>query len=67
LALEKQDVALAKENLDISMQRLRYGQATSLELRQAEDSYEQSLTRLTDIAFNLKLAETKLKQLIAEL
>jgi outer membrane protein TolC len=66
LALEKEDVALAKENLDISMQRLRYGQATSLELRQAEDSYEQSLTRLTDIAFNLKLAETKLKQLMAE-
>ena len=49
------------------MQRLRYGQATSLELRQAEDSYEQSLTRLTDIAFNLKLAETKLKQLMGEL
>jgi outer membrane protein len=66
LALENKNVALARENLEISMQRLRYGQATSLELRQAEDSYEQSLTRLTDIAFTLKLAETKLKQLMAD-
>jgi outer membrane protein len=66
LALERENAVLARENLDISMQRLRYGQATSLELRLAEDSYEQSLTRLTDIAFNLKSAETKLKQLMAE-
>jgi outer membrane protein TolC len=66
LALEKENVGLARENLDISMQRLRLGQATSLELRLAEDSYEQSLTRLTNIAFTLKLAETKLKQLMAE-
>jgi outer membrane protein len=67
LAMEKENTALARENIEISMQRLRFGEATSLELRQAEDSYEQSLTRLTDIEYNLKLAETKLKQLLAEL
>ena len=67
LAIEKDNDALAKENLDISMQRLRLGQSTSLELRQAEDSYEESRTRLINIEFNLKVAETKLRQLMAEL
>jgi outer membrane protein TolC len=67
LQLEEGNVALAKENLDISMQRLRYGQSTTLELRLAQDSYEQSRTRLTNIKYSLKVAETKLRQLIAEL
>jgi outer membrane protein len=67
LQLEEGNVALAKENLDISMQRLRYGQSTTLELRQAQDSYEQSRTRLTNIKYSLKIAETKLRQLMAEL
>lgn len=67
LSLEKNNVVLAKENLEISMQRLRYGQTTSLEVRQAQDSYEQSLTRLLNFEFNLKAAETRLKQLMAEL
>lgn len=67
LAIEKDNTALAKENLDISMQRLRYGQSTSLELRQAEESYEEARTRLINIEYNLKIAETKLKQLLAQL
>jgi hypothetical protein len=57
---------LAKENLDISMERLRLGQTTSLEMRQAQDSYVESMTRLITIEYNLKVAETKLKQLTAE-
>jgi outer membrane protein len=67
LQIEIDNDALAKENLDISMQRLRLGQSTSLELRQAQDSYEESRTRLLNIEYNLKVAETKLRQLIAEL
>jgi outer membrane protein TolC len=67
LTIEKDNVALAKENLDISIERLRLGQTTILEVRQAEDSYEQSRTRLTAFEYNLKIAETKLKQLISQL
>jgi outer membrane protein TolC len=67
LAIEKANDVLAKENLDISMERLRLGQSTSLELRQAQESYEDSRTRLINIEYNLKAAETKLKQLMAEL
>jgi outer membrane protein len=67
LQIEKGNDSLAKENLDISMARLRLGQSTSLELRQAQESYQDSRTRLINIEYNLKAAETKLKQLMAEL
>jgi outer membrane protein len=65
LAIEKDNTALAKENLDISMARLKQGQSTSLELKQAEQSYEDALTRLLEIEYGMKVAETKLKQLMA--
>jgi outer membrane protein TolC len=67
LAIERDNAILAKENLEISMLRLRYGQTTSLEVRLAQDSYEQSMTRLLNFEYNTKIAETKLKQLLAEL
>lgn len=65
--IEKENALLAKENVELSLQRLKLGQTTSLELRQAEESYEDSMTRLLDFQFNLKVAETKLKQLMANL
>jgi outer membrane protein TolC len=67
LIIEQENSLLAKENLEIAMQRLRFGQTTSLEVRQAQESYENAVTRLINFKFNLKVAETKLKQLIAEL
>jgi outer membrane protein TolC len=67
LRIEQGNVALAKENMDISIQRLRFGQTTILEVRQAEESYEQSRTRLTNFEYTLKITETKLKQLISDL
>jgi outer membrane protein len=67
LSIERENVDLVKENLEISMQRLRFGQTTALEVRQAQQSYEDSFTRLINFKYNLKVAETKLKQLIAAL
>jgi outer membrane protein len=67
LSIEQENAELVKENLEISMQRLRLGQTTALEVRQAQQSYEDSFTRLINIKYNLKVAETTLKQLIAEL
>ncbi len=67
LEIELSNDALAKENLDISMQRLRLGQTTALEVRQAQESYVDSRTRLINFSYNLKVAETRLKQLIAAL
>ncbi|NWJ51270.1 MAG: TolC family protein [Bacteroidetes bacterium] len=67
LKIEVDNNALAKENLDISIQRLRLGQTTSLEIRQAQESYQDSFTRLLNFEYNLKVSETKLKQLISAL
>jgi len=65
LEIEKSNMELAKENLSITMERLRLGQTTSLELHQAQQSYVDSQTRFINFEFNLKVAETKLKQLLA--
>jgi outer membrane protein TolC len=67
LIIEKDNDMLAKENVEISIQRLRYGQTNALEIRQAQASYVESRTRLINFEFNLKVAETKLKQLLSEL
>ena len=67
LKIEKDNVILAKENLEITIQRLRFGQTTSLEVSLAEGSFVESLTRLINFEYNLKVAETKLKQLLARL
>lgn len=67
LQIERQNYRLAKENMDISLQRLRLGQTNSLEVHQAQENYAQSSTRLTNFEYNLKMAETKLKQMISGL
>lgn len=67
LEIEKINSAMAKENLEISMQRLRLGQSTSLELHQAQESFVESETRRINLEYNLKVAETKLKQLLSQL
>ena len=66
LNIEKSNNTLAKENLDISLQRLRLGETTTLETKLAQESYQDSFTRLLNFEYNLKIAETTLKQLLAE-
>jgi len=67
LAIEKENEILAKENIQIAIQRLRLGQANSLEVRQAQESYVFSYTRRITFEYNLKIAETRLKQLVSGL
>ena len=67
LAIEQQNSEMVKENLEISLLRLKLGQTTALEVKLAQQSYEDSFTRLINFKYNLKIAETKLKQLIAGL
>lgn len=66
LDIEKSNNTLAKENLDISLQRLRLGETTTLETKLAQESYQDSFTRLLNFEYNLKIAETTLKQLLSE-
>ena len=67
LAIEKENELLAKENIEIAIQRLRLGQANSLEVRQAQESYVYAYTRRISFEYNLKIAETRLKQLVSAL
>lgn len=67
LKIEMENFELARENLEISLQRMRLGEATSLEVRMSQSDFEQSATRLTTFKYNVKLAEAKLKQLLGEL
>jgi outer membrane protein TolC len=67
LSIELENSDLVRENLEIAMQRLRFGQTTALEVRQAQQSFEDSMTRLVNFKYNLKLAETRLRQLAGEL
>jgi len=65
--IETENNELALENIKISLERLRLGQSTSLEVHIAQEDYVQSNTRLINFRYNLKLAETKLKQLVSDL
>lgn len=67
LHIEEENNLLAKENMEICLKRLKLGQTTSLEVHQAQENYMQSCTRLVNFEYNLKIQETKLKQLISAL
>jgi outer membrane protein len=63
LALEEENFLLVKENLDISMERFRLGNSTSIDLKTAQKSYEDALVRITTARYNTKVAETELLRL----
>lgn len=67
LNIEEENNLMTKEYLEISIQRLRLGVTNSLEVHLAQEKFMNSNTRLINYRFNLKLAETKLRQLVAAL
>ena len=63
LKLEEENNKLAKENLTISLDRFRLGANTSIEIKMAQSTYQNSITRLSDARFNAKKSETQLLKL----
>ena len=63
LALEEENIVLAKENVFISFERLRLGVATFIELRETQKSLELAYDRLIAARYNTKIAETELLRL----
>ncbi len=63
LELERHNLDLAKENLDISLEKYRVGNITPLELREAQRNYVDANARLVNARFEAKLAEIRLKEL----
>ncbi len=67
LELEEANILLAKENISIILETYRLGQATYLQLREAQKSLEDAYNRLIAARYNTKLAETELLRLKGDL
>jgi len=67
LALEEDNIKLAEEALQISSERLRLGLGNYLEIKESQQTYEESITRLVNARYNLKASETELRKLTGEL
>jgi outer membrane protein len=67
LQLETANVALARENMAIAMERLRLGTIASLELRASQEKYVAAETRLVSARYESKRAETELQLLAGTL
>ena len=65
--LEEENRGYAKENLDIQQARFRVGVATSIEIREAENSYVATLARLYGAAYNVKVNETRVLEIESRL
>jgi outer membrane protein TolC len=67
LELEESNILLAKENVSIILETYKLGQATYLQLREAQKSLEDAYNRLIAARYNTKLAETELMRLKGDL
>ncbi len=67
LALEEENILLAKENVSIVLETYRLGAATFIQLREAQKSLEDAYNRLIAARYNTKLAETELLRLKGDL
>jgi outer membrane protein len=65
--LESSNVGLAKQNLDITMEKYRIGTITQIEVRTAQLNYVNALTRSSTAQYNAKISEVNLKQLAGNL
>ncbi len=67
LLLEEENIQLAKENVIIALEKFRLSQSSILDLKEAQRSYEEALSRLITARFTAKQAEITLRQLNGEL
>ncbi len=67
LALEEENILLAKENVSIALEVYRLGGSTFIQLREAQKSLEDAYNRLIAARYNTKLAETELLRLKGDL
>lgn len=67
LALEEENILLAKENVSIALEVYRLGASTIIQLREAQISLADAYNRLIAARYNTKLAETELLRLKGDL
>lgn len=64
---QQQNVVLARKLLDLALLRFQHRQATILEVREAQESFENASYTLTNLSFVSKSSEIELKRLINQL
>lgn len=67
LKLNDENVKVALENVQVTMERYRLNQTTSVEIKQAQSSYEDALYNVILARYNAKIAEIELKKISNEL
>ena len=67
LDLEETNIQLARQNVEIALERYRLGLLTPLALREAQRNELDAETRLLDIRYQAKQAELALRRLSGEL
>jgi outer membrane protein len=63
LKLNEENVKVAEENVLVTMERFRLNQSNSVEIKQAQSSYEDALYNVIIARFNAKISEIELKRL----
>lgn len=63
LLSQQKNYNLAKQLVDISLQRFQLSSATIIEVREAQKSFEEASYRLTNLCYIAKLAEIELKRI----
>ncbi|MDB5032874.1 MAG: outer membrane protein TolC [Chlorobi bacterium] len=67
VALERDNLGIARENLDLAMERYKVGVLIPLELREAQAAYISAESRLVSAQYDAKQAETDLLRLSGRL
>jgi outer membrane protein TolC len=65
--LERQNLEVARQNMDITLEKFRLGSVAPLEFREAQRNYIDANARYTNAQFEAKLAEVALMQLSGRL
>lgn len=65
--IESQNFEMSQSLLDLVMQKYKLGQATMVDVKQAQQSFETAGFRLVSLRFNAKIAEIELKRLSNQL
>lgn len=63
LRLEEQNLEVARENLEIALERYKLGNLSGLDLREVQKSLLDAEERLISVKYQTKLAEVSLKQI----
>ncbi len=65
--IEEENVAIAKQNLEITLAKFKIGTITTIEVRTAQQNYIEASVRYATAQYNTKLSEINLKELAGTL